>query len=245
MKRAFDMLFSLFFLILCSPVFLFFIILIWLEDRASPFYIAPRVAMNGKLFYLIKFRSMIKNADKTGVDSTSANDMRITRVGQFIRRHKIDELPNFVNILIGDMSFVGPRPNVEREVQIYSDEEKKLLRVRPGVTDFASIVFADEGEILEDSKDPDIDYNQLIRPWKSRLGLVYVAQHNILIDMTLIFLTLLNMIDRSKALDKIHKMLLKYNVSKEVLDVVLRQGPLVPTPPPGFDEIVTTRQPST
>ena len=186
MKRSFDIFVSIIAIILLSPILIFFIIRIWLEDRSTPFYIAPRIGRGGRVYNLIKFRSMIINADKTGVDSTSDDDKRITKVGQFIRKYKIDELPNFINILLGDMSLIGPRPNVKREVELYSDEEKKLLSVRPGVSDFASIVFADEGEILKNCPDPDIGYNQLIRPWKSILGIIYVENHNILMDIPML-----------------------------------------------------------
>ena len=119
---------------------------------------------------MYKLRTMIINADSTGVDSTSSNDNRITSVGKFIRKFKIDEISQLINVLLGDMSLVGPRPNVLREILMYTDLEKELLTVKPGITDFASIVFSDEGEILSDSDDPDIDYNQLIRPGKGYLG---------------------------------------------------------------------------
>jgi lipopolysaccharide/colanic/teichoic acid biosynthesis glycosyltransferase len=241
MKRTFDAILSFTALLLFSPVLLFFVIRIWLEDRHSPFYVAPRVGMNGRIFKLIKFRSMVVDADKSCVDSTSADDLRITGIGNFIRRYKIDELPNFINILRGDMSFVGPRPNVPREVKLYSHIEKRLLKIRPGVTDFASIVFADEGEILKDHPDPDIGYNQLIRPWKSRLGLFYVDNAGFLMDMQLIFLTALNMIHRESALSAIHRILKSHNVNDDLQETVLRDKDLFPVPPPGFNDVVRSR----
>jgi lipopolysaccharide/colanic/teichoic acid biosynthesis glycosyltransferase len=114
---------------------------------------------------------MIKNADQSGVDSTGAADRRITPVGHFIRRYKLDEITQLWNVLKGDMSLVGPRPNVQRETDMYTGIERRLLSVKPGITDFSSIVFSDEGDILKDHADPDIAYNQLIRPGKSALGL--------------------------------------------------------------------------
>ena len=171
-KRLFDFILALVLIVIFSPVLILFSFLIWMQDWHSPFYVAPRVGRKEKIFKMIKFRSMVVNADKSGVDSTSANDSRITLLGNFIRKYKIDELPNFFNIIMGEMSFVGPRPNVKRETDLYTNVEKQLLTVRPGITDFASIVFSDEGDILEGSKDPDLDYNQLIRPWKSRLGFI-------------------------------------------------------------------------
>ena len=150
LKRLFDFFTSIVLLLAFSPILLIFSFLIWKQDYHTPFYIAPRVGKNGKIFKMIKFRSMIINADQSGVDSTSSNDSRITKLGKFIRKFKIDELPNFINIFKGDMSFVGPRPNVKRETDLYTNKEKLLLSVRPGITDLASIVFSDEGDILKD-----------------------------------------------------------------------------------------------
>jgi len=155
-KRFFDITFSLLGLILMSPVLLIFVILIWAQDFHSPLYVAPRIGRYGRIFSMIKLRSMVAGADKTGVDSTSASDERITWVGHLIRKYKLDEFSQLWNVLKGDMSLVGPRPNVEREVVLYTDEERHLLDVRPGVTDLASIVFSDEGEILAGSEDPDV-----------------------------------------------------------------------------------------
>src|SRR3972149_7855027 len=156
---------------------------------------------------MIKLRTMVVNADKTGVDSTSAKDPRITAVGRFIRKYKLDELMQLWNVLNGSMSLVGPRPNIKRETDLYTSEEKRLLTVKPGITDFASIVFADENEILKNSQDPDLDYNQLIRPWKSRLGLVYVDKQSFLLDIELIILTILSFFSRQSSLRIIYDIL--------------------------------------
>ena len=172
-KRLFDIFVSSVILILGSPVLIVAILIVWLQDFHSPFYVPPRVGKDFKPFKMIKLRSMMVNADKIGVDSTAGDDKRITKVGRLIRRFKLDELTQMLNVSWGDMSLVGPRPNVKREVDIYTDEEKRLLSVRPGITDFASIVFSDEGDILEGTDDPDIAYNQLIRPWKSHLVILY------------------------------------------------------------------------
>ena len=169
MKRLLDFTLSLVGLIICSPILIPIIFAVWVQDWRSPFYIAQRVGKGEKLFKMVKLRSMILNADKSGVDSTSSTDSRITGVGRFIRRYKLDELSQIWTVLIGEMSLVGPRPNLKRETDLYTTEEKKLLLVKPGITDFSSIVFSDEGEILKDQPDPDIAYNQLIRPWKSKL----------------------------------------------------------------------------
>ena len=200
MKRAFDFLASAVGLTLLGPVLLVASFAVFLQDFKSPFYIAPRVGEKKKVFKMIKLRSMIVNADKSGVDSTAADDVRITRIGHFIRRYKLDELTQLVNVLKGDMSLVGPRPNVIADTNLYTEAEDKLLSVKPGITDFSSIVFSDEGDILSGMEDADLAYNQLIRPWKSRLGLLYVHNRNVLLDVQLIFLTILCIIDKPRTL---------------------------------------------
>lgn len=241
LKRLFDVLFSLLGLALLSPLFLVCMFLVWRQDGCSPFYIAGRVGLNGRKFKMIKLRSMIKNADTSGVDSTSAEDARITKVGHFIRRYKMDEVSQLVNVLLGDMSLVGPRPNVKRETDLYTKEEKRLLSVKPGITDFSSIVFSDEGEILKPYEDPDIAYNQLIRPWKSRLGLFYIERRTLFLDIQLIFFTALAIISKEKALQGVIDLLRKLGASGDVIRVSSRKEHLVPTPPPGALEIVTHR----
>ena len=174
MKRLFDITVSFLGLMLTVLFFIPICVLIWLQDFHSPFYIAPRVGKDGKIFKMVKLRSMIIDADKTGVDSTSSQDKRITPIGRFVRAYKLDEIPQLWNVLKGEMSFVGPRPNVKREVDLYTEIESNLLTVQPGITDISSIVFSDLNDILKNSQDPNLDYNQLVRPWKSRLSLVYV-----------------------------------------------------------------------
>src|SRR5215213_3935979 len=174
MKRLFDFLVAVAGLIILSPLIAVLSVAIYLQDRHSPFYVAKRVGAGGISFRMVKFRSMVIRADTSGVDSTANDDPRITGLGRFVRRYKLDEIPQLWNVLVGSMSLVGPRPNVERDTALYTTEERRLLSIRPGITDLASIVFADEGDILEGSDNPDLKYNQVIRPWKSRLGLLYV-----------------------------------------------------------------------
>jgi lipopolysaccharide/colanic/teichoic acid biosynthesis glycosyltransferase len=240
-KRILDFSLSLLGLIICSPILVPIVLIVWLQDWHSPFYIADRVGKGGRIFKMVKLRSMVTNADKTGVDSTSSNDNRITGVGRFIRRYKLDELSQLLNVLVGDMSLVGPRPNVKRETDLYTKDENILLTVKPGITDFSSIVFSDEGEILKDKSDPDIAYNQLIRPWKSRLGIFYIENQNIFIDIKLIYLTFLTFISRDKALLIISQMLETMQADDELIQVALRRNELLPKPPPGSDKIVTNR----
>ncbi len=241
MKRLLDILLSTIGLVLASPVLLPVMFLIWWQDKHSPFYIAPRMGRGEKPFRMVKLRSMIKNADKSGVDSTAANDRRITGVGQFVRRYKLDELTQLWNVLKGDMSLVGPRPNVERETRMYTAQEKRLLSVRPGITDYASIVFADEGDILKDYADPDIAYNQVIRPYKGQLGLFYIERSGVALDLKLIFLTAMAIASRSSALAGVVKDLQQRGASPALLAIAARNAPLQPAPPPGSDQIVTER----
>lgn len=240
-KRAFDIIISLLGLIIASPILIPVIIAVWLQDFHSPFYIAPRVGKDGKLFRMVKLRSMVANADKVGVDSTSAKDTRITSVGRFIRRYKLDELSQLWNVLKGDMSLVGPRPQVQRDAALYTEVEQHLLSVKPGITDISSIVFADEGDILKDSDDPDLDYNRLIRPWKSRLGLLYIDHKSFMLDLRLIFLTALTIVSRQKALAGIQKILQDLGADEMLRRVAQRQDKLEPYPPPGASEIVQSR----
>jgi lipopolysaccharide/colanic/teichoic acid biosynthesis glycosyltransferase len=242
MKRIFDFILALIGLIISSPILIPVIFLVWIQDWHSPFYIAPRVGKNEKQFKMLKLRSMIVNADKSGVDSTSSNDKRITGVGKFIRKYKLDELSQLWNVLIGDMSLVGPRPNVKRETDLYTSEEKFLLKVKPGITDFSSIVFSDEGDILKDHSDPDIAYNQLIRPGKSMLGIFYIIHRNFLIDIKLIYLTIVAIISKEKALSSVVNILKKLGANNILVEIASRKNQLIPMPPPGTKNIVTNRE---
>ena len=241
MKRIFDLVFSFLGLIFLSPIIIFACICIYLQDKHSPFYIAQRTGKNNKNFNMIKLRSMIVNAEKSEVDSTSSNDPRITKIGKIIRKLKLDELSQLFNVFIGEMSLVGPRPNVKRETDLYTDVEKNLLRVKPGITDFASIIFSDESEILKNVDDPDISYNQLIRPWKSRLGIFYIKKQSIQLDILIILFTILSFFSREISLKLVNKTLKKLNAPRDLCDLSLRKKKLKPTPPPGSNEIVLKR----
>jgi lipopolysaccharide/colanic/teichoic acid biosynthesis glycosyltransferase len=228
-------------LLLTAPILLPVTLLVWLQDRHSPFYVAARMGQREKPFRMVKLRSMVVDADKSGVDSTGASDRRITPLGHFIRRVKLDELPQLWNVLTGDMSLVGPRPNVKRETDLYTMEERKLLSVKPGITDFASIVFADEGQILRDQADPDLAYNQLIRPGKSRLGIFYVEHRSFWLDVQLCALTGLAVISRERALRGVVRLLRDCGAHPNLVEVAARRSPLVPTPPPGAEAVVRAR----
>jgi lipopolysaccharide/colanic/teichoic acid biosynthesis glycosyltransferase len=241
MKRFIDFAFSLVGLVILSPVLLLFMVIVWLQDFSSPFYIATRVGKNGKSFKMVKLRSMVVNAEKAGVDSTAADDKRITWIGHIIRRYKLDEFSQLWNVLKGDMSLVGPRPQVERDVALYTEDERRLLNIRPGITDFSSIVFSDENEILAGVDNPDLKYNQVIRPWKSRLGLLYVKRHTLFIDLQVILLTVIAIFSRRIALNRLQPILEKCGADDQSLRVARRQGHLLPYPPPGSDKVVTSR----
>ncbi|MDH5716636.1 MAG: sugar transferase [Spirochaetia bacterium] len=241
LKRILDIFIAIFGLLISAPLVLPFILIIWLTDFKNPFYMSNRVGKNGKLFKLIKLRTMKVNADKKGIDSTSLNDPRITKIGHFIRKTKMDELPQLINVLTGSMSLVGPRPNVKTETDIYTDVEKELLTVKPGITDISSTVFSDLAEILKNSKNPNLDYNQLVRPWKSRLGIIYVKKMGIFLDFKIIGITIVNGISRKLSLKLITKLLIQINAPEEVIEISKRKSKLQPHPPPGANKIVLSR----
>lgn len=190
LKRIFDLLCSLIFLIILSPLFIFISLFIYFNDFSSVFYIGVRIGKDGVPFNMYKFRSMVVGAERMGPSSTTINDQRQTRIGKILRKYKLDELPQLINVFLGQMSFVGPRPQVEWAVQGYSEEEKKVLSVRPGITDLASIKFHNEGELLEGSDDPDKYYLEKIHPEKMRITIDYVQNRNMLLDLKIILLTI-------------------------------------------------------
>jgi len=239
MKRFIDIIVSSTGLLAGSPFLLLFMYLVYRQDKKSPFYIAPRIGKGGKLFKMIKLRSMSVNADKTGVDSTSVDDARITPVGKMIRKYKLDEFTQLFNVLIGDMSLVGPRPNVKKGgTDLYTVVENRILTIRPGITDFSSIIFSDEGDILLGKENPDLSYNQLIRPWKSRLALVYIDHQSTVLDLKIIFYTVVAIISKQKSIRWVGGKLKQLNVNQEIIEIVKRDADLYPFPPPGADEVV-------
>lgn len=240
-KRVIDTLISFIGLIVASPILLTFLVLVWLQDFRSPFYIAPRVGRGGKLFKMVKMRSMVPNANRSGVESTQADDNRITAIGKVIRKWKLDEFTQLWNVLWGQMSLVGPRPQVEKDVGMYTEVEVRLLSVRPGITDFASIVFADEGDILFGTDDPDLAYQQLIRPWKSRLGLFYIDHQSFLVDIQLLLLTITNAFARRYSLDRLSGLLGRLGANDQLQLVSRRREELLPNPPPGSKVVVESR----
>ena len=190
MKRTLDILFSTVGLLLLSPLLLSLAARIRKEDGGPLFYRGVRVGLRGKLFRIFKFRTMVVNADRMGGASTADDDPRITRIGKKLRKHKLDELPQLINVFLGDMSLVGPRPEVPHYVNMYTDEEKAILTVRPGITDWASLWNPDEGAILIGSPDPEKTYMEKIRPEKIRLQLKYVRERSFANDLIILFQTI-------------------------------------------------------
>lgn len=191
MKRLFDVVFAAAALAGLAPVLLIVALIIKFSSPGPVLYRGVRVGLRGRRFRILKFRTMVANADRIGGSSTAEDDPRITRIGTFLRRYKLDELPQFLNVLAGDMSVVGPRPQVAWAVDLYTPEQRRLLEVRPGITDEASIRFRDEGEILRGAVDPDRAYLELIAPEKMRLGIEYVNNHSFFSDLKIIVKTAL------------------------------------------------------
>ena len=190
MKRFFDVLFSGVLIIVLVPLGIVVSILIVLDDFGSPFFVQQRVGLGGKNFGLLKFRSMRKNAESKGQLTVGMKDNRITRSGYFIRKYKIDELPQLVNVFLGEMSIVGPRPEVPKYVLLYNEEQQNVLSIKPGITDFASIEYVRENELLSASSDPEKTYIEEIMPAKLELNLKYLREQSFLTDMKIILQTI-------------------------------------------------------
>ena len=190
MIRFFDLIFSLGGIILLSPVFFILYLVIRLEIQVGGFYKQLRVGRDSKDFYVYKFRSMRIGADKQGLITVGGHDPRITRIGYFIRKYKLDELPQLFNVLKGDMSLVGPRPEVRKYVNLYTEEQRKVLSVRPGITDYASIEYVDENIILGKAEDWEKTYVELIIPQKIQYNMRYIEHQNIKEYLKIILLTI-------------------------------------------------------
>jgi lipopolysaccharide/colanic/teichoic acid biosynthesis glycosyltransferase len=189
LKRLFDILFSSLGLIVMFPILIFSAIAIKLDSQGPALYRGKRIGRYGKPFRIYKFRTMVINAEELGGPSTANDDPRLTKFGKLIRKYKIDELPQLINVLKGEMSFVGPRPQVPEDVALYTKEEKNILSVLPGITDWASIKYHNEGEILRGTQDPDQAYIEKIRPGKIMLELEYVRNHSFWIDLKILLKT--------------------------------------------------------
>lgn len=194
MIRFFDFILSLVGLVVLAPIFIVLAIWIKIDSKGPVFYKQVRVGQNGIDFGLFKFRSMVVDADKKGLITVGGRDPRITRSGYFIRKYKLDELPQLINVLLGDMSLVGPRPEVRKYVKLYTDEQQKVLSVKPGITDYASIEYMDENEILGKSNDPEKTYIEEIMPEKIKYNMKYINNKNLFEYFKIILLTVLKIV---------------------------------------------------
>jgi lipopolysaccharide/colanic/teichoic acid biosynthesis glycosyltransferase len=189
LKRLFDILFSFFALVVLSPLLLIIALLVLVTSPGGIFFLQERVGRDNKNFKLFKFRTMRANADKEGLITIGARDSRVTKTGYYLRKYKIDELPQLLNVLLGDMSVVGPRPEVRKYVDLYTDPQKKVLDVKPGITDYASLQYFNENELLASSADPENTYIKEILPKKLELNNKYISEANLLTDFRIIFST--------------------------------------------------------
>jgi len=190
MIRFFDIFLSIIGLVLLSPVFILICIWVKLDSKGAVFYKQIRVGRNNVDFELIKFRTMQKNSEQKGLLTIGERDSRITKSGFYIRKYKIDELPQLINVLKGEMSIVGPRPEVRKYVNYYTDEQKKILFVKPGITDVASIKYSNENEILKKHNDPEKAYIEIIMLDKIQLNMKYISNYSISNYFKIIFLTI-------------------------------------------------------
>lgn len=190
MIRFFDLLFTVLGLIILSPLFLIVAIWIKLDSNGPVFYRQTRVGRNSKDFKLLKFRSMVTDADKNGLITVGGRDPRVTQSGYFIRKYKLDELPQLLNVLKGDMSLVGPRPEVRKYVDLYNESQRRVLSVKPGITDYASIQFIDENEILGKAENPEMVYIEKVMPEKIKYNMKYIQNRSVKEYFKIIFLTI-------------------------------------------------------
>ena len=189
-KRCFDIVFSFLGIFFLSPVFILIAIAVAIDSRGGVFYKQRRVGKDNVDFFIFKYRTMFTDSDKKGLLTVGNRDSRITRVGYFLRKFKLDELPQLFNVLEGDMSFVGPRPEVRKYVDMYNAEQKKVLTVKPGITDYASIEYSNENEILAKSSNPEQSYTIEVMPHKLRLNLKYINEQGLFTDLKIIFKTI-------------------------------------------------------
>ena len=194
MKRLFDLVFSFLGLVFLAPIWLLIVVLMMVTSKGPIIYKQVRVGKNNKDFKIFKFRTMVVNADKLGLLSVGDRDARITQIGYYLRKFKLDELPQLANVLRGDMSFVGPRPEVRKYVNFYNQEQMQVFKVRPGITDLASIAFRNESELLSNQEDPDRYYINVIMPKKLQINLDYLKNSNLIKDIGVIVKTFLAII---------------------------------------------------
>lgn len=194
MKRIFDLFFSLLGIIILSPIYCIIAVLIKLDSKGDILYKQERIGKDEVPFYVLKFRTMVPNAFNKGALTVGSRDPRVTKVGFYLRKYKLDELPQLFNVLFGEMSFVGPRPEVKKYTDLYDQNQKMVLSVKPGITDYASIEYRNENDLLAHSDNPEKLYIEEIMPHKLELNLKYIKNRNIFKDVEIIFLTFYSII---------------------------------------------------
>lgn len=194
MKRIFDLFFSLLGIIILSPIYCIIAILIKLDSKGDVLYKQERIGKDEIPFYVLKFRTMVPNAFTKGALTVGSRDPRVTKVGFYLRKYKLDELPQLFNVLFGEMSFVGPRPEVKKYTDLYDQNQKMVLSVKPGITDYASIEYRNENDLLAQSENPEKLYIEDIMPHKLELNLKYIRNRNVFKDVEIIFLTFYSII---------------------------------------------------
>ncbi|MDR2755918.1 MAG: sugar transferase, partial [Planctomycetaceae bacterium] len=222
-KRLFDILASLFGLIVLSPLLLFVAIWVKLDSKGPVFYRGVRLGKDGKPFRIFKFRSMVANADKIGVAATADNDFRITRSGKFIRKCKLDEISQLINVLLGDMSIVGPRPEDFQWAQPRMEKIRNTLSVRPGITDWASIWNSDEGAILLGSPDPNGMYERILWQYKLELQQYYIKNRSFFSDIKIILYTLLRIVQKNTIPKELQKYPTFHDLRGEVVRILYEE----------------------
>lgn len=208
MKRIFDFVISLVALIILSPIFIILSIIIITTSKGGVFFRGERVGKNGKIFKIFKFRSMIKDSEGKGKWNVGNNDPRVTKIGVFLRKTKLDELPQLINVIKGEMSLVGPRPELKYYIDKYTDEEMPILDMRPGITDWASMVNIAQFEVFTKAEDPDLAYEKYIRPIKLKLQIYYRFNNSFLGDIQILIWTVFKVVTRTKKLPKKIELLL-------------------------------------
>lgn len=194
MKRLFDIISSIVVVLLGFPFFITIAVVILIDGKGGVFYKQERIGRNKKPFYLLKFRTMRPGSDNLGQLTIGSKDNRITTIGYYLRKYKLDEFPQLINVIVGDMSIVGPRPEVVKYVNLYTEEQLNVLKVRPGLTDYASIIYFKENELLGNAENPEKVYIQEIMPQKLALNTKYIKEKGMLTDLKIIFKTFLKIV---------------------------------------------------
>jgi len=196
MIRILDIIISLIVIFIFSPIFVIISIIIKADSKGPIFFVHKRIGRFGNPFYLYKFRTLYSSDISSGLLTLGLHDNRVTKFGKFLRKYKLDEFPQFINVLSGKMSIVGPRPEVENYTRLYSEDQKKILKVKPGITDWASIIFMDEGELLFNAEDPEIEYISNIMPKKIEYNMIFINNYNTKEYFKIIYLTILKIVNR-------------------------------------------------